>query len=255
MKKLESLLESRLSSSESKEKTLKVRSLAERSNSGQLSGYSTLLAATSLSSAEKEALYNLLLLHKTKSQQEISEEFFQRDLEELSHITQEVRSITQQSILLHGERIQKAQKLLSSYTDGAFSSWLLTVYGNRQTPYNFLLYYQLYTALEDSIRRKMETFPKQAVYTLAGRDAPLPEKIEFIRSFHGSTKQEFLEEIRRRFPLSETDKRKASSLGIKLLRDIKKVTLSIVTQKDELAAHEKSALKKEIKELLSLLSS
>ncbi len=246
MVKLESLLESRLSKSE--EKPVKVRSLAERSNKGQLSGYSTLLGSSLISLEDKKLLQDLLSHYK--KEESIS---FTEDLEELSHLTQEVRSITQQSILLHGERIQKAQKLLSSYTDGAFSAWLITVYGNRQTPYNFLLYYQFYMMVEESLRFAIEEMPKQAVYTLAGRDAPLSEKIELIRAHKGMKKEALLEEIRRRFPLKTDDKRKGRSIGTILLQSLRKIKTALSMNIDELTEVEKKALKKEIREISNFL--
>ena len=246
MVKLESLLERRLFKSE--EKPVKVRSLAERSNKGQLSGYSTLLGSSSISIEDKKALQELLSHYKKEETLSFTE-----DLEELSHLTQEVRSITQQSILLHGERIQKAQKLLSSYIDGAFSAWLITVYGNRQTPYNFLLYYQFYTMVEEPLRLVIEEMPKQAIYTLAGRDAPFSEKIELIRVHKGLKKEALLEEIRRRFPLKSNDKRKGRSTGAVLLESLRKIKTVLSINRDEMTEDEKKALKKEIREISQYL--
>src|ERR1700722_18056204 len=40
-------------------------------------------------------------------------------VEQLTNITKQIKSIATQGVLLHGERIQQAQKLLSNYGDGA----------------------------------------------------------------------------------------------------------------------------------------
>lgn len=66
------------------------------------------------------------------------------DLAELSLITSEVKAINNQAAILHGERIKKAQTLLKSYQEGAFSAWLNATYGNRQTPYNLMQYYEFF---------------------------------------------------------------------------------------------------------------
>ncbi|MEI8301336.1 MAG: CT583 family protein, partial [Chlamydiota bacterium] len=75
-----------------------------------------------------------------------------QDLEELCKITSEVKAINNQAVLLHGERIKKAQQILKHYKIGAFSSWLIAVYGNRSTPYNFLQYYEFYISLSKAIQ-------------------------------------------------------------------------------------------------------
>ena len=82
---------------------------------------------------------------------------------------------------MHGERIKKAQEILKSYRDGAFTAWLLAAYGNRQTPYNFLQYYELYTALSPGLHSQLEAMPRHAVYVLASRSGELTQKETMVR--------------------------------------------------------------------------
>lgn len=250
MTNIDSLLESRLASSDSKDKMMKVRSLAEKSKSGQLSGFSTLLATTSLSQEDKDELLALLTHYNSKSN---DPERLEKDFSLLSNVTQEIRSITQQSILLHGERVERAQKILSSYIDGAFSAWLLKVYGNRQTPYNFLLYYQLYSAVEESLKSRLEIMPKQAIYTLASRNAPLSDKIDMIKAYKGEKKQELLEEIRKRFPLETEDRRKGRSGIEQIHKQLELIQKIVQTKGKSFSSHEKVALRNHLKEIIDII--
>ena len=111
-----------------KENQSKMHQLAQRRTQGDLSSFSGVFKVTQLSESEKNSIENILL-HYSAEKQEIT-----KDLEEISLITSEVRAINNQAIILHGERIQKAQQIFSFYKDGAFSTWLIAAYGNRQTP-------------------------------------------------------------------------------------------------------------------------
>lgn len=186
----------------------KMHQLASKRTQGELSSFSGVFKVSKLSDDEKNSLQNILI-HYSAEKQEI-----EKDLEELSTITSEVRAINNQAIILHGERIQKAQKIFSFYKDGAFSSWLIATYGNRQTPYNFLQYYEFYTSFAKPLQEKIENMPKQAVYTLASRTGTPRAKEKFILSYKGQTKNELLALIREKFPLSEKDKRKENVANV-----------------------------------------
>src|SRR5690606_32378903 len=89
----------------------------------------------------------------------------------------------------------------------AFTSWLNRTYGNRQTPYNFLQYYDFYTSLNESLREKMMDMQKQAIYTLASRRGDISQKREFVKEYKGETKRTLLAKIRETFPLPKGDRR------------------------------------------------
>ncbi|MFS8564290.1 MAG: pGP6-D family virulence protein [Rhabdochlamydiaceae bacterium] len=198
MSKLNSLLSKRLETSKN---ISKMKELAERSSQGNLSSFSGIFRMTPLSPAEKEKIETILSSHK-KETQEIAQ-----DLALLLDITSEVKAINNQAAILHGERIKKAQTILKNYQDGAFSAWLVATYGNRQTPYNFLQYYELYQQLPQTLYQNLDAMPRQAVYTLASRSAPLEQKKAVIQEYRGQPKHEILDLIRKTFPLAQKDQR------------------------------------------------
>lgn len=183
------------------QKLSKMANLVEMSAHGNLSSFTGVFRVGPLSAAENEALSMLLAQYKNESQ-EIDD-----DLRRLADITAEVKAINNQAILLHGERIEKAQGVLKNYRDGAFSAWLMATYGNRQTPYNFWQYYKLFMALPAELQGKLDEMPRQAIYTLASRTASLEQKQSIVAQYQGQPKEELLQLIRTTFPLAESDKR------------------------------------------------
>ncbi len=204
----------------------KATQLAERSASGELSTFSGLFRITPINAQEKDHIKDIL------SQYHKSSRNIQHDLEELSTLASELKSINNQAILLHGERIQKAQKLLTNYKDGAFTAWLIAIYGNRQTPYNFLQYFEFYHALPKALQEKIYTMPRQAIYTLASREGDIKDKQKVVESYNGESKEVFIEYIRKTFPLKHSDHRKPKIVGTtittlsKLLAKIKENNFS-----------------------------
>ncbi len=178
-----------------------MKQLAEKSSQGNLSSFSGVFKVTPLSTLEEGKIRDILTSYKTDSQE------IETDLSLLLSISSEVKAITHQAVILHGERIKKAQGVLKNYRDGAFSAWLIATYGNRQTPYNFLQYYEFYQQISHSLHAKFDEMPKQAIYTLASRPAPLEQKEAIIKDYKGQPKHEILALIRQRFPLSQTDQR------------------------------------------------
>ncbi|MGR3912483.1 MAG: CT583 family protein [Candidatus Rhabdochlamydia sp.] len=212
MSKVNDLLSARL-----KQKSSKMGELATLSSRGDLSSFSGVFKIQPLSHKDEEVLKTLLQEYQIEEKQP-----FEEDFQNLSNLTSEIKAISSQAIILHGERIQKAQTILKNYRDGAFSRWLLSTYGNRQTPYNFLQYYEFYLKLTPSLQDKLEEIPRQAVYTLASRDVSWNQKQAFITSYKGETKHELLEQIRLLFPLEESDQRRENLVmqGLTLLQKL-----------------------------------
>ena len=222
MAKFSSLLSLRLKQKDSKNP--KMTALAERSKSGDLSSFSGLFQVNPLNEKETQVLSEIL-----KNFQEYEGYDSDQDLKDLIHITSEVKAITNQAVMLHGERIKKAQIILKNYQEGAFSAWLITTYGNRQTPYNFLQYYEFYTAMPLELHLKIDDMPRQAVYTLASRAGELDKKEEIVKNYKGESKQEILSLIRKKFPLDRDDKR---------LPNIANQSISSPTRLKDLLAHD-----------------
>jgi len=158
--------------------------------------------AVAISDEERGTLKKLLERYSE------SDDRIESDLAELLQITAEVKAINNQAAMLHGERIKKAQEVLKEYREGAFTTWLVETYGNRQTPYNFLQYHEFIHAIPKHLQKKVDAMPRQAIYTLASRKAALSDKQAFVEEYGGQTKEQLLSEIRRSFPLKESDGRK-----------------------------------------------
>lgn len=240
MTKLEEMLEGRFSGGGSQ----KVKALAKQSNDGRLTGFSGLFKSVELQDLEKRRLEDILHKHNPDDSHDIDP-----DLQALLGITSEIKAITNQAAILHGERIKRAQALLKCYKEGAFSAWLVATYGNRQTPYNFLMYYELLEVLPQELKIKAETLPRQVIYTLASRQAPLEQKKSIISSYKGETKQEMLERIRTAIPLAARDKR-AAQVGQNILTSLERVIAYYKRHEEELTEEELEEISTSLKKFL-----
>lgn len=200
MTQINKLLEQRIDGKESQ----KVKALARQSSEGFLSSFAGMFKAHELTQREKNLLESILLQYQEQ------ESDIARDLHSLIDITSEIKAIHNQAALLHGERIKRAQTVLKNYKEGAFTAWLLAAYGNRQTPYNFLLYYEFCQILPKNLREVVDTMPRQAIYVLASRKASPDKKFHFIETHAGASKHELLGLIRTSFPLHAQDKRRSN---------------------------------------------
>jgi hypothetical protein len=181
----------------------------EVTNPASMSGFRGMFGDTKLTKQEEDRIQDILNEHyQSRNSQEVQVD---EDRQTLFNLTAEIKAISNQSILLHGERIKKAQKILSNYKDGAFSEWLLFTYGNRQTPYSMLQYYELYHALPTAIRPMIENMPKKAAYILASREGSLDQKLDLIKNYKGQSQNEVIFSIQEKFPITEGDKRKKVS--------------------------------------------
>ncbi|HSX26603.1 MAG TPA: CT583 family protein [Chlamydiales bacterium] len=200
MSKFNDLLNLRFKQKETQQP--KMTALVERSNNGELSSFSGVFRLSALSEAEKLALETILKDFRY-------DEFYDvdPDLKALTTITSEVKAITNQAVILHGERIKRAQEILKKYRDGAFTAWLFNTYGNRQTPYNFLQYYEFHNLVPQALHTKLDQMPRQVVYSLASRTGPQEKKEAIVNNYTGQPKKELLHLIRLEFPLPEEDKR------------------------------------------------
>ena len=183
-----------------------------------MSGFRGMFGEFTLSSQEEERIAAILQEHLVAQEEAEKAE----DCKTLFRLTSEIKAISNQSIVLHGERIKKAQEILKSYKEGAFTAWLFATYGNRQTPYSMLQYFELYSLLSPKEKVLIEKLPKKAAYTLAAREGPFEAKIEFLRGYKGERQKEVLLMMREAFPKERSDKR-VRSVASTLLDDLEKV--------------------------------
>lgn len=210
----------------------KMAAMAKQSATGNLTSFSGVFSIVELSDKEKEALAELLK-HYANKEQEIS-----GDLNLLISLTSEVKAINNQAALLHGERIKKAHQILTRYQDGAFTAWLIATYGNRQTPYNLMQYFEFCEIMPKQLRSKIELMPRQAVYVLASREGSLVKKQEIVENYQGETKTEMLSLIRQIFPLDQMDKRQ-QKLGKGLVQSLHRLYQQLKANPELLNAMQK----------------
>ncbi|MBA3603219.1 MAG: CT583 family protein [Parachlamydiaceae bacterium] len=223
----------------------KMAEMARQSTSGHLTSFSGVFSVAELTSQEKDSLQELLSNYFS-GQTDVT-----ADLKALISLTSEVKAINNQAALLHGERIKKAHQILTRYRDGAFTGWLQATYGNRQTPYNFLQYYEFHQALSTPMRLRLEEMPRQAVYTLASRNGSLERKQQIVEGYKGETKAALLDVIRRQFPLEKKDQRR-EDVGEKILQGMQKVILMLQSPDVTLTDQQKASFSVLLKELKDL---
>jgi hypothetical protein len=180
----------------------------------------------------------------------ISESQVAEHVEQLTNITKQIKSISSQSVLLHGERIKQAQELLSDYKDGAFTKWLMSTYGNRQTPYSMLRYYEFYTSAPIESRALIEAAPKKAVYLLASRDGDEGKKLKLIREHGTSSQSDLLLLIQETFPTMETDKRKP--MNASTIEAMGKLCLKLESRSKQLTENDRIEIEDIIRRLQKL---
>lgn len=246
MAKFNDLLHLRFRQKEAKEP--KITALVERANNGDLSSFSGVFRVSPLNEKEKETIVSILEEHRQSEFYDI-----QPDLLSLSTLTSEVKAISNQAIILHGERIKKAQELLKKYRDGAFTAWLYATYGNRQTPYNFLQYYEFYLEMPAAIHPIIDQMPRQAIYTLASRQGAQEKKEEIVRAYKGEAKQDLLKVIRHLFPLAEDDKR-SPNFSLHALQFLKKAKENLKNRSCKPSLEEKKSMERLIEELQQILN-
>ncbi len=180
----------------------------------------------------------------------ISENQVAQHVDKLTNITKQIKAISTQSVLLHGERIKQAQELLSNYHEGAFSKWLMITYGNRQSPYNMLRYYEFYQSAPQTARPMIEGAPKKCVYILASREGNDQTKLDLLQN-HGNKPQiKFLKEIQQAFPTQENIKRKPQLTST--IESISKLCSKLEDSSKHLSDNDRSDLKKIILRLQKL---
>lgn len=242
MVKVNSVLDQRMKKPSN---TSKMADMARQSATGNLTSFSGMFSVAELSENEKEVLVEILKNYANEGQE------YHSDLNQLIALTSEVKAITNQAALLHGERIKKAHQILIKYKDGAFTAWMVATYGNRQTPYNLMQYYEFCNAIPKSLRQKIDLMPRQAVYALASRDGSLDKKVEVVQNYQGESKREMLVLIRQIFPLDQKDKRRQN--GQALIQDLNRICMQLQKSPPSFTSSQKVQLRSLIEQIQQLI--
>lgn len=220
----------------------KMAALAKQSANGNLTSFAGIFSLSELSSNEKASIEEILKAH-AKGKENLDE-----DLSSLIYLTSEIKAINNQAAILHGERIKKAHNILTRYRDGAFTAWLIAAYGNRQTPYNFLQYFEFYESLPKNLRPQIEAMPRQAIYTLASREGPFEKKQRIVENYNGETKTELLSLIREVFPLDYEDRRR-QDFGEAAIQNLQRLHSILRSRRATLTKTQKNAICKLLESL------
>lgn len=243
MARINSILDERMKKTSN---TAKMSAMASQSAAGHLTTFSGLFNVSELSENEKNSISSILEKYANEYQD------IESDLNFLISITSEVKAINHQAALLHGERIKKAHKILIAYKEGAFTAWLIATYGNRQTPYNLMQYFEFCEAMPKQLRPQIESMPRQAVYVLASRDGDWEAKQNIVKEYRGESKAEMLEKIRRLFPLNMQDKRQQRP-GRTVLDHLERLFHQVDRSVEHLSSKEKKQIRLLLENIQQLL--
>jgi hypothetical protein len=184
---------------------------------------------------EEDNAIQLLLIDESSANVAVVNDKISNDHKSLVDITTQIRAIERQNVLLHGERIKKAQEILKPYKDGAFTRWLMVAYGNRQTPYRILQYYEFFNSLTSEVKQLMQSMPKKAAYVLAARDGDSDKKIGIIKDHYSDTPENIINIVQEAFPLDPKDGRKKKASDAVLVESIRSDLKKLAKRKQELA--------------------
>lgn len=220
---------------------------------GKNSNFNGMFGNFKLTEKEKESLHELLKEFQ-KPINALAQEEIKKDLKRLLEITANVKGIKAQSLLLQGEQIKEAQQLLRRYRDGAFTRWLIATYGNRQTPYSILQYYEFHLLLPAAFRHKIEVMPKKAAYTLASREGEMRKKLEILENYDADRDKpaDIILLIQEALPKRGEDRRRRQNFIEKSISQLEELAALFTAKKAQLSTFNKQAIAKAAKALIDL---
>lgn len=195
-----------------------------------------------------------LILHEYFNPGAMQEEEVVDDFQSLRTINCEIKNINAQSIILHGQRIRRAQEILKKYREGAFTAWLQETYGNRQTPYSILQYCDLYHELPtENLKKKLEAIPRKAAYTLAGRTGDLSLKKKILENHADEGQKELIMLIQDTFPLPQGDRRKRKEANLSTIDSLMRLSKTLSNRKMSLTPTHRTRIRELVDVLEDLL--
>lgn len=153
-----------------------------------------------LTEAEEDQIKHILL---TASNSKNIDEKTNAIFEELKKITSQIKSIQKQGILLIGESIFKARKLINQLTDSptTFSDWICITFKTKSSAYNALSYYEFYNQLPtDDYKTVFQNIPFKAAYILSSRKVDFDKKRKILSKIQGLSNVEAISFINNTFP-------------------------------------------------------
>lgn len=209
-------------------------------NNSFINSFSSLFDVQELSNDEKECLESFLITDNPEV-----EKLKIFDFKELQKITQEVKAIKRQELILIGEKISLARDIFKKYKEKGFRDWLLSIFGSFKTGYNYLSFYDLYKLLPELLRNKLKLMPAKAAYILASKPGSIEQKAQIIEE-HSKKPAQFIIDII--CELYQKKPEKKSEIDKNLLL-IEKNINKIFHSNHKFSEHQKHRILKIIREL------
>lgn len=183
-----------------------------------------------------------------------SEDTVQVDASDLKKITKELKAISKQGAILIGERISKARDILKKYKEQSFREWLKMTYGSFKTGYNYISFFDLYTALPDHLKGKLKEMPAKAAYVLASKEASIERKAEIVENHASEPAQNIITLIQETFGSDRARKSNRKPLIDKILNSLEKETSKLIRRKEFIDAGQKQRAQYLIDQLKTLIN-
>lgn len=144
----------------------------------------TVLNFTEVKLTDKEEEKVRLLLNESSDK---------KDVKSLLELTIQVKAIQKQGVILLGEKIFRARKIIrkNSSKKTSFSSWINMFFKTKSSAYNALSYYELYINLStEKLKGFFLEVPYKAAYKLSSKNVCLEEKERIIPHIVGLSNSE-----------------------------------------------------------------
>lgn len=175
-------------------------------------------AFSSLFSIQEATEQEYLSLEKLLTEGEATpHESIHEDVAKLARITQEVKAIKKQEMLLIGERISLARDIFKRHREKSFRQWLESTFGSFKTGYNYLSFYDLYLEIPPSLQDLLKEMPAKAAYVLASKKVTIEQKAEIVKEHAKESANEIIASIHHAFGVDSPSRK--SSLTIDSVLD------------------------------------
>jgi hypothetical protein len=190
-------------------------------------------AFSSLFSIQESTEEEYLLLENLLTEGEGGlNESIRLDVDQLARITQEVKAIKKQEMLLIGERISLARDIFKKYKEKGFRRWLESTFGSFKTGYNYLSFYDLYLSIPESLQDLLKEMPAKAAYVLASKKVSIEQKAEIVKEHSKESAKSIIASIHDAFGLDVPVKKNPSNIDIVLVELEKQIgRLFLLSQK------------------------
>lgn len=176
------------------------------------------------------------------------------DLAEVKRITEEIKAVKRQELVLVGERIFNAREIFKKYKDRSFKQWMGLAFGSFKSGYNYLSLYDFYLQLPDGVRGQLKSMPAKAAYILASKEGSIEQKIGIVKNHSHEKTEDLILQIRETFGVDRQRKAIKRPLIDQILNFMGKEAKKLITRKDLLDMEQKKQVQYLMDQLQKLLN-